>query len=119
MALVTVWSALSNFRHLDHVATLAVGDSRLEPAIFPGPSLGAHLVSNEVEVLWLLDLLGDKPEGSRKSRSRCSVPLKTLVLDLVDLLRTGRLRGGGIKFLEDEEGASGPAEAMADKRKSI
>jgi hypothetical protein len=98
MALVTAFRTLSILQHLDHVATLFVGDKCKEDSGTANPCLMVHLRSAEIEARELLDLLGDVPKGSVKLCSRRKVAPIMLLSDRLEKVRAGRVSGSGKKL---------------------
>ncbi|KAK5242608.1 hypothetical protein LTR40_012725 [Exophiala xenobiotica] len=89
MALVTAFRTLSILQHLDHVATLFVGDKCKEDSGTGNPRLMVHLGSAEIEARELRDLLGDIPKGRRK------VAPIMLLSERLEKVRAGRVSGSG------------------------
>jgi hypothetical protein len=106
IAFVTACRALSNRRHLDHVATLVEGENSLGFLIVSVYVPSSQRIWNDFEVQWLRDRLGDVPNGSARSCKRCKVVLKTLLSDRLDLIGTGTFNGVGTRLLEEQHAPS-------------
>ena len=121
MALVTALSTLSILQHLDHVATLLVGDKGKGDSGTPNPCLMVHLGSADIEARELLDLLGDIPNGSVKLCSRRKVALIMLLSDGLDKVRVGRVSDSGKRLGRNDmrAGSGGSGLVVSFRQESI